>query len=177
MNLENSSRPTQMMPPQRASRDTSPHSISQASQTDSPPARKGKGKSKEKKPRPKKTDVVYTRWTQSEENLLAETYVKKVFKDPGLGVDRNSRLFCIKLLVNTTAMYPTIVSRIRSQGSGHRRHTCSYGRCVKEPNELSQDDTIPHPLGKPRPSKSQKSDSSKSPGSSSKGKEAFKDMV
>ncbi|GJZ88894.1 hypothetical protein Tco_0660676 [Tanacetum coccineum] len=50
---------------------------------------------------------------------------------------------------------------------------------LEEPNELVLDDTIPPPLGKPRPSKSQRSDSSRSAGSSStrKGPEAFKKMV
>ncbi|GJW01578.1 hypothetical protein Tco_1556829 [Tanacetum coccineum] len=38
---------------------------------------------------------------------------------------------------------------------------------IEEPNELFRDDTIPRPPGKPRPSKSQKYDSSKSAGSSS----------
>nr|GEY38237.1 hypothetical protein [Tanacetum cinerariifolium] len=48
---------------------------------------------------------------------------------------------------------------------------------IEEPNELFQGDTIPRPLGKPRPTKSQKSDSSQSARSSSTGGEAFKEML
>nr|GEY88145.1 hypothetical protein [Tanacetum cinerariifolium] len=58
-------------------------------------------------------------------------------------------------------------------------------RCVRtaeyleELNELFRDDTIPRPPGKPMPSKSQRSDSSRPTRSSSTGKgpEAFKEMV
>ncbi|GJV92492.1 hypothetical protein Tco_1540305 [Tanacetum coccineum] len=56
------------------------------------------------------------------------------------------------------------------------RHVC-VAEDIKEPNELFRDDTLPRPPGKPMHSKSQKFDSSKSAGSSSTGKEAFKDIV
>ncbi|GJU74463.1 hypothetical protein Tco_1265868 [Tanacetum coccineum] len=48
---------------------------------------------------------------------------------------------------------------------------------IEDPNELFRDDTIPRPPDKSRPTKSQKSDSSKSAGSSSTCEEAFMDMV
>ncbi|GKF35087.1 hypothetical protein Tco_0108287, partial [Tanacetum coccineum] len=48
---------------------------------------------------------------------------------------------------------------------------------IEEPNELFRGDAIPRPPGKPRPSKIQKSDSSRSAGSASTGGQAFKEMV
>ncbi|GKC07043.1 hypothetical protein Tco_0998653, partial [Tanacetum coccineum] len=48
---------------------------------------------------------------------------------------------------------------------------------IEDTNELFRDDTIPRHPGKPKPTKSLKSDSSKSAGSSSTGKEAFKNMI
>ncbi|GKA96846.1 hypothetical protein Tco_0818941 [Tanacetum coccineum] len=165
MNLENSSRPTQMMPPQRALRDPSPHSpthsISQASQTDSSPAGKGKGKSKEKKPRPKKTDIIVLKQVTSE-------YNRNVF------YNRIKDMITGKWSLLTHALKDHHKWRgAKAVVPGRRLRTADD---VKEPNELSQDDTIPRPSGKPRPSKSQKSDSSKSLGSSSKGKEALRVM-
>ncbi|PWA69252.1 hypothetical protein CTI12_AA296500 [Artemisia annua] len=47
---------------------------------------------------------------------------------------------------------------------------------IEEPNELFQDDAIPRPPGKPRPSKNAKSDSTHSAASSSS-REAFKEMI
>ncbi|GJW40799.1 heteroglycan glucosidase 1 [Tanacetum coccineum] len=63
---------------------------------------------------------------------------------------------------------------IKAVVPGRRVRTAEY---IEKSNELFRGDTIPRPPGKPRPSKSQESDSSRSTGSSSMGGEDFKEMV
>nr|GEV37482.1 hypothetical protein [Tanacetum cinerariifolium] len=65
---------------------------------------------------------------------------------------------------------------VKSVGPGRR--VCTVWD-LEESNELFQDDTILRPPGKLRPSKSQRSHSSRSEGSSltGKGSEAFKEMA
>ncbi|GJU59292.1 hypothetical protein Tco_1237058 [Tanacetum coccineum] len=203
MHLGTSSRPRQMMPPQQRLRDTPPnspphsptHSLLQASQYESS-RRKRQSEIQRKKTRPKKTDVTRTRWQQSEEKLLAETYIQ-ISEDPRVGINQTNKSF----LGLVTSEYSRHASLKRTKDMITGKGTTLTRDCnkfvgvveeharvdvlkehhkwrdvkavvpgihvrtaedIEELNELFRDDTIPHPLGKPRPRKSQKSDSSES---------------
>ncbi|GJT49697.1 hypothetical protein Tco_0975854 [Tanacetum coccineum] len=147
MNLSTSSQPTQQRL-RNTPPNSPPHLSTQASQSESSSVGKGKPRGKGRKPRPKKADITHTRWTQSGEKLLAET----------VGcVENHHKWRGVKAVV-----------------PGRRVRTAED---IEEPNELFRGDAIPRPPGKPRPSKIQKSDSSRSAGSASTGGQAFKEMV
>ncbi|GJY16300.1 hypothetical protein Tco_0386722 [Tanacetum coccineum] len=153
MNLGTSSQPQQL--PQHRLSDTPPnsppHSPTQSSHYESEYNRQATVQ--------RTKDMITGKWT---------TLTRDCNKFAGI-VEEHARLSAWDVLKNHHKW-----RGVKAVVPGRRVRTAED---IEEPNELFRGDTIPRPPGKPRPTKSQKSDSSRSAGSSSTGGEAFKEMV
>nr|GEW35014.1 hypothetical protein [Tanacetum cinerariifolium] len=157
---------TSSQPPQQRLRDTPPHSLTQVSHFESSPVAKGKQGKGNKTPTKENHHHTY-RWTQKEEKLLAETeYAWLSGENDSTWLARCYKTFSEKYLYAFTHYEAWDVLKNHEKWHGIKavvpKIHVRTAEDIEEPNELFQGDTIPHPPGKPRLTKIQKFDSSRS---------------
>ncbi|GKB10560.1 hypothetical protein Tco_0844483 [Tanacetum coccineum] len=84
------------------------------------------------------TDVTHARWRQSEEKLLAETYIQ-ILEDPRLGIDQTSKSFWCKVTseYNWHASYKRTKDMITRKSTALTRDCNKFVRILEEHARLS----------------------------------------